>query len=280
MKEVAYVNGEFCDLGEARVSIEDRGFQFADGVYEVIVAHSGRLFRLEQHLARLKHSTDTIDLPIDYAALNLPGVIEEGVRRCGFEDVMVYLQITRGVAPRHHEFPDEVNPTIVATFKPKPTVKPEVRERGVSLKTVEDIRWAWCDVKSIALLPNVLMKNSTGREGYFDAIFVSSDGLVRETTRANVFIVTDGVLRTPPMTSRILHGVTRDYLLECARKLDIPCKECDFHVPEMLSADEVFITSTTIDVLSATSVNDEKIGNGKPGPVAGRLLECFSNRGR
>ncbi len=276
MRDIAYVNGEFSDLAEARVSVEDRGFQFADGVYEVIVAPGGRPFRLEQHLGRLKRSTDGIDLAVDYASLDLPGVIAEGIRRCGFKDVMVYIQITRGVAPRGHEFPRDVTPTVVATFKARPVYDPELRRRGVSLKTFPDIRWARCSIKSIALLPNVLVKHETGREGYYDAIFVDSEGMVRETTRTNIFIVTGGTLRTPPLSEHILHGVTRNYVLECARASGVACAEEDFSAATLLAADEAFISSTTADIIPVTRVDDQPIGNGQPGPITQRLYACFA----
>ena len=275
MEEIAYVNGRFCGLDEATVSVEDRGFQFGDGVYEVLVAPRGRPFWLQQHLDRLKRSTDAIDLPIDYKALNLPGVIEKGIRRCGFEDVMVYLQITRGRAPRDHLYSSGITPTVIATFKPRPVFDPEMRTRGVALETARDIRWARCSVKSTALLPNVLLKNAATRRGFFDAVTVGADDVVRETSNANVFIVTGGLLRTPPATERILHGVTRAYLLECADRLGIPCAEVDFTAGEMRAADEVFICSTTMDVMPVTSVDGKTIGKGKPGETTMRLLTCF-----
>ena len=275
MEEIAYINGRFCSLDEATVSVEDRGFQFGDGVYEVLVAPRGRPFRLQQHLDRLKRSTDAIDLPIDYKALNLPGVIAEGIRRCGFEDVMVYLQLTRGRASRDHQYSSGMTPTVVATFKPRRVFDPAMRARGVALETARDIRWARCSVKSTALLPNVLLKNAATRRGYFDAIIVGADDFVRETSNANVFIVTGGVLRTPLATEHILHGVTRAYLLECADRLGIPCAEVDFTASEMRAADEVFICSTTMEVMPVTSVDGRTIGNGKPGETTMRLLACF-----
>jgi D-alanine transaminase len=274
MGEIAYVNGVFRDLADATVSIEDRGFQFADGVYEVIVAPQGRPFRLEDHLTRLKRSADAIELQVDFDAVDLPGVIMEGIRRCGFEDVMIYVQITRGAAPRDHLCPADISPTIVATFKAKPVHDSALRERGVALESVSDIRWEACSVKSIALLPNVLIKNRAKRRGFFDAVIVGPDGMVRETSCANVFMVRDGILHTPPATDHILHGITRRLILECAGKIGVQSREEEFDLPSLMAADEVFISSTTMDVMPVTSVDAKPIGRARPGPVSGRLLEC------
>ena len=275
MKDVACVNGVFCDLLDARVSIEDRGFQFADGVYEVVVAPGGRPFRLEQHLQRLERSTDAIELAVDYDTLRLPELIHEGIERSGYRDVMIYLQITRGVVPRDHLYPGDAVPTVVATFKAKPVYKRAVRETGVALETVRDIRWECCHIKSIALLPNVLLKNAAQRRGRFDAVLLGPDESVRETTCANVFILGRGVWRTPPADERILHGVTGAYILECARGLGMRCQETHFKVADMLSADEVFISSTTVDIMPVASIDDQAIGSGRAGESTLRLLDRF-----
>jgi len=275
MQEVAYINGTFCDLKDAKVSIEDRGFQFADGVYEVIVAPRGRPFRLREHLQRLERSTDAISLAVDYSALDLPAVIHDGVNRSGFEDAMVYLQITRGVVPRDHLYPEDAAPTVVATFKAKPVYERGLRERGVALETVCDIRWERCSVKSIALLPNVMLKNAARRRGRFDAIILGSDEIVRETTCANVFMISGGHLRTPPADEHILHGVTRAYIFECARDLGVPCEEHAFKAADMVAADEVFVSSTTIDIMPVATIDDRSIGTGRAGKLTLRLLERF-----
>jgi D-alanine transaminase len=277
MSEIAYVNGVFGPLADAKVSIEDRGFQFADGIYEVVVAPSGRPFRLDDHITRFRRSAEGIGLAVDFTALNLPAVIAEGIQRSGFKDALVYIQITRGAAARDHVFPEKIKPTVVATFKAKPVIAPAVRERGVTLMTTRDIRWERCYIKSVALLANVLMKNEARRLGCHDAIIVSDEGIVRETTCANVFFVKAGRLVTSPASDHILHGVTRAYLLECAASLKIPVDERDFTVPEMLSADEVFITSTTQDVLPASIIDGHTIGAGRCGPISEKLNACFQH---
>lgn len=274
MRELAYVNGVFCDLGDAKIPIEDRGFQFADGVYEVVVAPGGRPFRLHQHVERLRRSAEAIELPADFQTLNLPHVIREGIRRAGFPDTMIYLQITRGACSRDHLFPVKLNPTIVATFKAKPVVDEQLRRSGVAVETATDIRWECCHIKSIALLPNVLLKNAARRRGRFDAILLGPDGTVRETTCANVFMIRRGVLQTHPANERILHGVTRAYVLECAQKLGIPCKEEPFNVTELLGADEAFLSSTTLDIMPVATIDDRPVGAGELTP---KLMEQFDH---
>ncbi len=275
MPEIAYVNGKFMDLADAVVPIEDRGFQYGDGVYEVIVAPAGEPFKLNDHMNRLRASTCAINLPVDYEALDLPSVIREGIAWSGFQDVLIYIQITRGVAPRNHIYSDDMQPTVVVTFKAKPVYDPELHTCGVTMETVEDVRWAWRDVKSIALLANIVLKNAARRRGFWDAIIVGADGVVCETTSANLFIVTHGVMRTAPATDRILHGVTRKCVLEFAEQLGISCLECDFTVAEMITAEEVFATSSTLDVLPVVSIDGHTIGEGVPGPVSNRLISCF-----
>ena len=275
MPELAYVNGEFCGLAEARVSVEDRGFQFADGVYEVIVAYGNRPFRLEEHLARLARSLDSIGLEFDIQEQALEEMIATGIARAGYGETMVYLQVTRGTAARAHVCPHSTRPTVVATFKPKPRLDPALRERGLSVVTVEDIRWARCDVKSIALLPAVLARHEAQRGGYDDAIFVGPGGLVREATVANLFAVCDGVLVTPPKSEAILHGVTRAYVLECAARIEVPHKEAELTVTELAAAREVLLSSTTMDIIGVTRLNDAPVGEQRVGPVTRALYEQF-----
>ncbi len=188
MPELAYVNGAFCKLSEATVSIQDRGFQFADGVYEVVIAFGQRIFRLPDHLARLKRSLEAIRLPIERCRLDFEAMIREGIRRAGFESTLVYVQVTRGRCPRVHVATDPGPATVVATFTERKPLERELRAHGLSVCTTEDIRWARCAVKSTALLPNVLAKAEALDAGYDDAVFVAPDGEVREATAANVFI--------------------------------------------------------------------------------------------
>jgi D-alanine transaminase len=272
-QEIAYINGRFCPPREAMVSIEDRGFHFSDGIYEVVAAHHGRPFRLPQHMARLRESVRGLDLPFDPDAYGLERVIHEGLARSGFDHTLVYLQITRGVFPRQHVCQVALEPTVVATFKPMPPVPAERIEKGVSVKTAEDIRWGKCYIKAISLLPNVLIKNQAVREGFFDALLVTSSGDVRESCSSNVFLVKDGVVRTPPADEHILHGITRGFILECAAELGLPTRETRIPEPELFTADEVFFTATTYNVMPITRINNRPIANGRPGPMTRQLYE-------
>lgn len=280
MPELAYVNGTFGPIADATVSIEDRGFQFGDGVYEVIVAYNSRLFLAEPHMQRLRQSAAAIRLDYDFDANPLEPIIAEGLRRSGFSDAMIYIQVTRGVAPRVHEFPETITPTVVMTFKPLPTVPDELRERGVRVMTTLDTRWASCFVKAITLLPNVLAKSEALRRGYFDAIFVTETGEVRECTAYNLFIAKDGKLTIPPRTESVLHGVTQAVLLECAEAIGLPVDEKAFDVATLLEADEVFMSGTTVDALGIISIDDQPIGDGRVGPITRCLYDEFVKRSR
>lgn len=279
MKELAYLNGEFCPIADAKISIEDRGFQFGDGVYEVVAVYDGRPFLLDRHMARLQRSLDAICLNYKLTNEPLEPIIAEGLRRSAPKDsAMVYIQITRGPGPRSHLEPEGLVPTVVMTFKPMEDVPAAVRQSGTNLMSVTDIRWANCFVKAITLLPNVLAKNEAVRNGFDDALFVTPSGEVRECTSANIGIVTDGSIRIPPRSDAVLHGVTQSFVMECAEALNIPLTERTFDLETLYGADEVFKSSTTQDVLGVTRVDDRAIADGKPGPVTTALFNEFRSR--
>ncbi len=280
MPELAYVNGSFCDLGEAKVSVEDRGFQFGDGVYEVIVSYGGRLFLLEDHLARLQRSCDAIELPFDVHTASIADIIEEGLTRSGLNEAMIYVQVTRGVAPRSHAIPEAIEPTVVMTFKPRPSLPDDLRRRGARVLTVPETRWANCYIKAITLLPNTLARHQAVRRGYDDAVFVTADGEVRECTSANVFMVQRGVLVIPPLTEAILHGVTQKFLLTCAEGIGLTKRHEVLHIDAFREADEAFMSSTVGEVLGITAIDDRNVGTGRVGPVTQRLYDEFRRRTR
>ena len=280
MPELAYVNGAFGPIGEARVSIEDRGFQFGDGVYEVIVAYDGRLFLLDRHMQRLRRSAAGIGLDYDFDRDPLEPVIRQGLERSGLRDAMVYVQITRGAAPRNHVFPKDVTPTVVMTFKPLPAVPQDVRRRGATLMTVPDPRWTHCSIKAITLLPNVLARNEAIRRGFDDALFITDAREVRECTSSNIFMARSGVLAYPPLTDAVLHGVTLSFLVECARAIDLPTEERAIGLDSLLAADEVFLSGTTTEVLGVTSIDGRPIAGGHVGPLTQRLYQEFLRRVR
>jgi len=278
--ELAYVNGTFSPIPEAKVSIEDRGFQFGDSIYEVVFAYGGKLFELDAHLTRLSLSLDAIDLPLDLEKAGVIDAMREGVRRCEFCDVMVYLQITRGEAPRVHTIPDGLTPTVVMTFKAIPLIPQELRDRGARLKTFPEVRWANCYIKATTLLPNVLAKSRAQKAGYDDAVFVTPEGEVRESTSANIYIVEGKTVVFPRRNKSVLHGVTQRSLYGCAEAFGLRMEEGVIQLERLFAANEVFISSTAVEVLAVTSVDDRDISTGKVGPVTIGLHQEFRRRTR
>src|SRR5688572_9569692 len=262
-----YLNGEFLPNTEARVSVDDRGFLFADGIYEVSPAYSGRFFRLDKHMERLKRGL--AELRIAFDPSGLPGVHERllGDNELDEREVAyVYVQITRGVAPRGHAFPDPaVSPTVYAfarEFKRAPRAQ---WEDGFAAVTVPDRRWARVDVKTIGLLPNVLAQQAAVEAGVSDALLVK-DGIAIEGAHSNFFGVIGGTLVTHPTSNVILPGITRAYVLELARELDVPVEERPIQLEELWHAEEAFFTGTTTEIRPTVKVDGRVIGNGRPGP--------------
>jgi len=277
MPEIAYVNGVFGPIAEAQVSIEDRGFQFGDGIYEVLFRYDGHLFMPDEHMARLRTSAAEIDLPYDFDANPLLSIITEGLSRSGFADAIVYIQITRGVAPRSHCYQPGMTPTVVMTFKQRPTLSPELVRRGASVMTTIDERWSRCFVKAITLLPNVLAKTGAVRRGFDDAIFVTESGEARECTSANLYIVHDGAIQFPPRNHSVLHGITQLVVLDCAKRIGAPTIEGVIGTDDLRRADEVFMSSTAVEVLGITSIDGTAVTDGNVGPITRELHEAFLN---
>jgi len=274
---IAYLNGDFLPLSEARVSILDRGFQFADGVYEVIPVYGGRPFRLEAHLRRLERSLGEIRMDLPMAAPALADAVRELLDRNGAGDCQAYIQVTRGEAPRNHPFPEAVHPTVVMTCTPVTPVPAEWVRDGVAAITVEDIRWARCDIKSIALLPNVMMRQKAAEEGAFEAVWVHR-GMAVEGAASNLFAVIDGEARTPPDGPRVLPGITRDVVLELAADEGLPVRTGEVTAEELAAADEVWLTSSTKEVLPVTELDHRAVGSGQPGPLFRTVLDAYRAR--
>lgn len=269
MPELAYVNGQFLPLAQATVPIEDRGFQFADSVYEVLRTYGGRPFALDEHLTRLARSLAAIELASPQTPAELKALIVEAARRAAFPEVMIYLQITRGVAPRNRGIPAQAKPTLVLTVR-ELVPHPELQEHGIRVITVPDNRWGRCDIKTVGLLANVLAHQAARKAGAQDAIFVEADGTVNEATAGNVFIVRGGRLLTPPKSHRILAGITRDKFLQAAQG-----EEARVTKDDLLSADEVFLTSTTVECIPVVAVDGKTVSSGKPGPVTKQAHRQF-----
>jgi D-alanine transaminase len=264
---VCWLDGEFVPLVEARVSPLDRGFLFADGVYEVVPVHRGRPFRLRQHLERLERSLAELRMRNALSREAWVDVIERLIRDAGGPELLVYLQVTRGAeAGRNHLFPPAtVNPTGFAFVSAYPAPAAQTLQRGVAASLLEDTRWARCDVKSVALLANVLLRQEAHDRGTAEAI-LHRDDRVTEGSSSTVFIVRDGRLTTPPNSWQILPGTTRDSVLELTQDW-LPCDIRDFSVAELRGADEVWIASAGRGVLPVTSIDGRAIGAGTPGPV-------------
>jgi D-alanine transaminase len=283
MSRFAYVNGRFVRHGEAAVHIEDRGYQLADGVYEVWAVFGGKLADAAGHFARLWRSLDELKIahPMSQAALTV--VLREAIRRNKVVEGMVYLQVTRGVAPRDHAFPNPaVPPAVVITAKSVDRVVAEAKAaKGQSVVTVSENRWGRCDIKSIGLLPNALAKQVAREHGAVEAWFVDELGLVTEGASSNAWIVdAEGRLRTRDTQANILRGVTRSSLLEVIAEAGLPIAEQPFTVEEAKTAKEAFITGAGTLVLPIVSVDGAQIGDGKPGPVATRLRRLYIERAK
>jgi D-alanine transaminase len=274
---VAFINGAFMPLAEAKVSIEDRGFQFGDGVYEVIRTYKGCPFSIEAHLARLDRSAAALDLTQPYSRAEWTCHILEGVKRAAYPEAKIYLQITRGVAPRDHAYSDEATPTVVMTVREFHPLDRSVQATGVEAMTTEDIRWGRCDIKSVNLLANVLARQQVKQARVFEAILVNS-GLVTEGAVSNVMVVQGGTVVTAPEGPRILSGVTRAIVLDLALSEGVPTQERFVSQSDLYTADEVFLTGTTVEVLAVIRVDGKVIGDGRPGPITQRLAASFASR--
>lgn len=273
---VVYLNGEYVPASEATVPVGDRGFLFADGIYEVAAAYEGRWLRLDAHVARMRAGLQALSIAFDPDAL-VP-VHDELLERNGLSAApaaIVYVQVTRGVAPRAHAFPSPaVRPTVYAFAKEYTRPEPTRWARGFRAITVPDPRWARCDIKSIALLPNVLAQQAAVEAGVEDAIFVK-DGVAIEGAHNNLFAVVDGTVVTYPKSNYILPGITRDLVIELAHDAGIPLQERPLRLEELYRADEVFTTGTTTEVRPLVEVDGRPVGKGVVGPVARRLHEAF-----
>jgi D-alanine transaminase len=269
MTELIWINGEIIPLAEARIDVEDRGFQFADGVYEVIRLYNGKPFALDAHLRRLEKSAAGIQLALPPVATNLKSEIARFLARAPLRDGMIYLQLTRGAAPRNHEFPKS-KPTLLFYTRALPPLPDPAAAQGVKLLSVADERWKRCWIKSIALLPNVLAKNQAIAAGADEAVFIDN-GVVTECAASNIFAVIAGRLVTHPVGSKVLPGITRDILLEIARKIGIAPEERGFREEEAVTADELFITSTTREISWVKLWNEHRIGQGRVGPITLKL---------
>jgi D-alanine transaminase len=269
-----YLNGEYLPESEARISVLDRGFLFGDGVYEVVPVYGGRLFRLEQHLDRLERSLEAVRIAPPMDRQGWVRMLEELLERNPGGDRSVYLQVTRGVARRDHAFPADAVPTVFAMVNPLTAPDPALFETGVAAVTVPDNRWGRCDIKAITLLANILARQQAVEAGATEAIMVRG-GHATEGAASNLFVVGDGVLVTPPKDNSLLPGITRDLVVELAQAHGIPVMETAIPEAGLRAAEEIWLTSSTKEILPVTRLDGRPVGTGRPGPLWARMRDLY-----
>jgi D-alanine transaminase len=271
-----YLNGSYMPIEEARISVLDRGFIFGDGVYEVIPVYSRHAFRMAEHLKRLQHSLDGIKLKNPHSEREWADILHEIIKRNTPEDQYLYLHITRGVAKRDHAFPNPpVPPTVFVLSNPLTTPSAEQLQNGINCVTVVDNRWLRCDIKSIALLPNVLLRQAAVEAGCAEAILIRDDAFLTEGAASNIFVVKSGKLLAPPKDNLMLPGITYDVILELAAANGIPYEVRRVSKAEVFGADELLLSSSTKEVLAITTLDGKPVGNGKPGTMFAKLYPLY-----
>lgn len=271
--ELGYFNGQYIDLNEKVIPIDERGHNFGDGVYEVIRFYRNQPFMLREHIKRLIQSAEAIKLPLTHTIEDFHNLILEAVEKSNLSDCNVYIQITRGIAARNHLFPN-VPVSIAMTVRKAKPLPSEMRENGVKAITLPDERWANCWIKSLNLLPNILAKQTAHENGCFEAILIR-DQYITEGSSTNVFMIKNGEIITTPLTKYILPGITRIAVKRIANNLNIPFIERHYTREELLQGEEVFLSSTTSEILPVTVIDGVKIGDGKVGPIVKKLYDQF-----
>ena len=264
--QLVYLNGEYLPLNEAKVSVLDRGFIFGDGVYEVIPSYGSKALRFKHHMQRLQNSLDAVRIENPLSNSQWQEIIDKLISDTDSQDQYIYLHITRGVASRDHRFPEKTKPTVFVMSNVLHPVDSELLKTGVAAVTLDDIRWQYCNIKAIALLPNILLRQQAVDKGAVEAILIRN-GNMTEGAASNVFIVKNGLIRTPPKDNKLLPGITRDLIVELAKSHNLPIEETAISEKEFLQADEIWLTSSTKEILPVTKINEQQVGNGKPGPI-------------
>lgn len=263
---IVYLNGDYVRLGDAKISVLDRGFIFGDGIYDVVPAYNGKPFRMDGHLARLERSLASINIQVDLKRNDWEQLVENLIQRSGLGDCMVYIQVSRGVAKRDHAFPKNVQPTVFCMVAPFVRPSAAAREQGYATVSMPDIRWLRCEIKSVSLLGNVLAKQFAVDAGV-DEVLQFRDGYLSEGASCNIWVVKDGVLMAPPRNNLILEGIRYSLLEELAAAAGIPFDARPISQQEVDNADELMLSSATKEVLPITTHNGKPVGTGKPGKV-------------
>lgn len=275
----AYYDGQFMPLEEVKIPVLDRGFIFGDGVYEVIPVYDRRAFRLDGHLARLRRSLAEIRITNPHSDEAWAQLIQDLINRQPNEQQAIYLQVTRGVAKRDHAFPKDTPPTVFMMSNPLTTPAVDQVQHGVSAVTLTDNRWFRCDIKTTALLANVLLKQDAVDAGGSEAVLFR-DGYLTEGTSSNIFAVKNGTIHTPPKSHLLLPGITYDVIVDLARIGDIPLEQRDVSAKEVRTADELWLTSSMREVLAITTLDNTPVGNGAPGPIFKRIHQLYQEHKR
>ena len=271
--EEVYLNGKYLPAAEASISIFDRGFIFGDGVYEVIPVYGGRLFRLQQHLDRLRYSLGEIRLPVSFSDREITQMFERLLKNRS-DDASIYLQVTRGSAPRNHAFPDQMTPTVLAYAQDLVYPDQAHREAGVSAVSFPDQRWERCDIKSVSLLANVLARQFAHEHDAAEAVLFR-DGMLTEGAASTLFVVHDGQLLTTASGHSILPGITRELVLELACNHGLQCQQTDITEQQVKQADELWLSSSTKEVLPIVKLDGKPVGDGKPGPHYHQIIRLY-----
>lgn len=271
-------NSQLVDREDVRIDPEDRGYQFGDGIYEVVRAYNGTYFCLDDHVDRLFRSAEEIEMSIPQSKDEVKELMKQILKENDIDTGNLYMQVTRGIAsPRNHSYPDgEILPTVTGTTTIVPRDANKI-ETGIQAVIEEDIRWLRCDIKSISLLGNIMLKHEAHKQNVEEAI-LHRDGVVTECSSSNVAIVKDGVIYTHPDGNLILPGVTKKVWLECAEELEIPVKQEPFTLEDLKQAEEVFISSTTVEVTPVTAIDGETVGEGKRGEITEKLSEAYKEK--
>ncbi len=271
---MVFLNGRFLPLEQATVPVLDRGFIFGDGVYELIPVYSRAPFRMDEHLARLERSLAAVRIANPYAREKWREVILELVAKQPWDDQGVYLQVTRGVAKRDHAFPAGVEPTVFAMANPLVNPPAELVEKGAAAVSAADNRWLRCDIKSISLIGNVLLRQASADAGAAETILFR-DGILTEASASNVFVAKNGLVLSPPKSNLILPGITYDVVVEIAQQLAMPLEFRDVREAEVRAADEIWVTSSSKEILAIVELDGKPVGEGKPGPLYRRAWQGY-----
>lgn len=272
--DMVFLNGEILPIEQAKIPVLDRGFIFGDGIYELVPVYSRVPFRLEEHLTRLERSLREVRIKNPYTRAEWREVIQRLIAAQPFDDQGLYFQVTRGVAKRDHAFPQGVAPTVFAMSNPLVSPPAALVERGAAARSAEDFRWQRCDIKSISLIGNCLLRQISADAGEAETILFR-DGRLTEASASNVFVVKGGVIQAPPKSNLILPGITYDVVVELGRDAGLPLEFRDIAETQVRAADELWVTSSSKEVLAIVSLDGKPIGDGKPGPVFRRMYGLY-----